>query len=146
MAESTKDARRRLRLVRERAEELARDVTAAETLVDQAWKKAERYSGKFDTLRNDLFALMRMVRASYSRSYTAIPWASLVTAMAALFYFWNPFDAVPDFVMGAGLIDDATVLALALRSLRGDLKAFQEWENTQDESSSEDSGSQGPLT
>ena len=132
MAKPTNDARQRLRLVRERAEELAKDANAAETLIDQAWKKAERYGGKFDQLRGDLFTLMRMVRASYSRRYTAIPWASLVTAMAALIYFWNPFDAVPDFVVGAGLLDDATVIALALRSLRGDIKAFHAWEQAEE--------------
>ena len=130
MPKATKDARSRLRMVREQAEELAKDAKAAETVIDQAWKKAERYGSRFGQLRGDLFALMRMIQASYGRHYQAIPWASLVTAMAAVFYFWNPFDAVPDFVMGAGLLDDATVIALALRSLRGDLKAFKEWEQS----------------
>lgn len=128
MPKATKDRRRGLRLVRERAEELARDATAAEAVIDRAWEKAERYGGQLDRLREDFFALMRFARATVSRRYGSVPWASLVTATAAILYFLNPFDLVPDFLIGAGLLDDATVIAVALRSLRGDLRAFQAWE------------------
>jgi uncharacterized membrane protein YkvA (DUF1232 family) len=37
--------------------------------------------------------------------------------VAGLFYFCNPYDIVPDYVPGVGLIDDAYVLDLCLRSL-----------------------------
>lgn len=128
MTNSTKDARRRMHAARGRAEQIVRDVTAAEAILNQAWAKAERYSGHLDRLRRDLFALMRFSRASLTRQYPKVPWSSLVTAMAAIIYFWNPMDAIPDFLVGTGLLDDATVIALALRSLRGDLAAFQAWE------------------
>jgi uncharacterized membrane protein YkvA (DUF1232 family) len=37
-------------------------------------------------------------------------------------------DAIPDFIPGIGLIDDAAVLALLLHSLAQDLAAFRVWE------------------
>lgn len=128
MTDSSNDAKRRLHAARARAEQLARDATAADAIINQAWAKAERYSGHLDRLRKDLFALMRFSRASLTREYPKVPWSSLVTAMAAIIYFWNPMDAIPDFFIGTGLLDDATVIALALRSLRGDLSAFRDWE------------------
>jgi uncharacterized membrane protein YkvA (DUF1232 family) len=44
------------------------------------------------------------------------------TLIGALAYFILPVDAVPDFIIGFGFADDATVLMTALTLLRGHVK------------------------
>ena len=39
--------------------------------------------------------------------------------LAALAYFILPFDAIPDFILGLGFTDDATVLLTAVMTVRG---------------------------
>lgn len=45
-----------------------------------------------------------------------------VTLMGALAYFVLPTDVIPDFLVGVGFTDDATVLMTALTMLRAHLK------------------------
>ncbi len=46
-------------------------------------------------------------------------------AIAALLYLINPIDAVPDFIPGAGLIDDAGIITAAFAKLAADLKKYR---------------------
>ena len=48
--------------------------------------------------------------------------------VAAVVYFVMPVDAVPDILLGFGLLDDAAILGWTLRTLDGDLKRFCAWE------------------
>ena len=50
---------------------------------------------------------------------------------AALIYFLNPFDLIPDFLPTLGLVDDATLVALVVASISEDLARFREWEAEQ---------------
>lgn len=83
-------------------------------------------------LRHDLDRLSRLARAWAEGRYRKVPWRTLAMATGALVYFVNPFDAVPDFLVGIGYLDDATVLAFVAGSLRDDLDRFSEWERTID--------------
>ncbi len=65
-----------------------------------------------------------MLKAYFSGNYKKLPWTTIVSAVAALLYFINPFDAIPDFILGFGMIDDATVIAFCLRSIKQDLDQF----------------------
>jgi uncharacterized membrane protein YkvA (DUF1232 family) len=46
-----------------------------------------------------------------------VPWRSRIVSGALLAYLLSPIDLVPDFVPVAGHLDDALILALALRHL-----------------------------
>ncbi len=76
----------------------------------------------------DVATLVRLVRAALGRRYH-LPVRLLVTALAALIYFVNPLDLIPDAILGLGLLDDAAVLGWAISRLRKDLEAFREWES-----------------
>ncbi len=79
-------------------------------------------------VRDDLGRLSRLLGAWARGEYTRIPWRTISMAAGALLYFVNPLDAVPDFLVGIGFLDDASVLAMVVASLRGDLERFAEWE------------------
>ena len=59
-----------------------------------------------------------------SGAYRDLSWYSVPVAAAALLYSINPADIVPDVVPFLGGFDDAALLALAVRLLRHDLRAY----------------------
>jgi uncharacterized membrane protein YkvA (DUF1232 family) len=79
-------------------------------------------------VRRDAEALVRMVRGVVSGRYRALPKRSLVAVVAALIYFLDPFDLVPDFIPLVGFADDAAVLLWVANRVRKDLDAFLQWE------------------
>lgn len=52
------------------------------------------------------------------------PKAGKVIAAGALAYLLWPFDAVPDFILPAGLADDVAVILAACAKLAADLKKY----------------------
>jgi uncharacterized membrane protein YkvA (DUF1232 family) len=48
-----------------------------------------------------------------------VPWYLKAAPLAALVYLVSPIDAIPDFIPVVGLIDDAGVIALAVRAIAG---------------------------
>ena len=64
--------------------------------------------------------------------YRDIPWFTIASVVFALLYVLNPLDIIPDFIPGFGYVDDASVLALALRFIESDLHKYLDWKLEQD--------------
>lgn len=64
-----------------------------------------------------------MLRAWWNEQFT-LPWRTIAAVTAALLYFINPMDVIPDFLFMGGLLDDATVLYLCYRWVESDLWTF----------------------
>ncbi len=79
-------------------------------------------------VRRDAGALVHMARAVATGRYRALPKRSLVAVVAALLYFLDPLDLIPDFIPLIGLADDAAVLLWVASRVRKDLDAFLQWE------------------
>ena len=77
----------------------------------------------------DMVALIRLVTSWVAGTYTKIPIQSIVMAVAAIIYFVNPLDVIPDFLLLWGLIDDVVVISFVMRSIKSDLDTFRAWEN-----------------
>lgn len=86
-------------------------------------------------LGGDKFAaipgLISMVRSYISRDYSKLPKGTILAIIGALIYFFSPVDALPDFLLGAGLLDDAFVLGACLKLIKSDLSAFRDWQTSQ---------------
>jgi uncharacterized membrane protein YkvA (DUF1232 family) len=80
------------------------------------------------TMRHALNVLVRMARAYVRGQYRVIPWRTMVTLLAALIYFLNPLDVVPDFLPAIGLGDDFAVLMWVYQSLTEEVNRFLAWE------------------
>jgi uncharacterized membrane protein YkvA (DUF1232 family) len=63
-----------------------------------------------------------VIAAYYAMLDRDTPISARLTIIAALAYFVTPFDFVPDFILGLGFVDDASVLMAALAAVRGSIK------------------------
>jgi uncharacterized membrane protein YkvA (DUF1232 family) len=81
-------------------------------------------------VKEKFFVLGRLLRAYAQGEYRTIPWKSLLLIVAAVLYFINPIDLVPDLLPLVGLTDDFGVLFMVYRSLNADIEQFLEWEKS----------------
>ncbi|MFT7526794.1 MAG: uncharacterized membrane protein YkvA (DUF1232 family) [Arenicella sp.] len=86
-----------------------------------------RLAGVFDSIT----ASFRLIKAYAAGEYRQISLESMALIVASIIYFVMPFDAVPDFILGLGLLDDAALLAWTFRSVAQDIEAFIGWEKDQ---------------
>lgn len=59
--------------------------------------------------------------------YREISWGAIALLTGAMLYAISPADVLPDALLGLGALDDAVVLAVATRLLRGPLEAYCEF-------------------
>ncbi|MFL6590557.1 MAG: YkvA family protein [Chthoniobacterales bacterium] len=111
------------------AEDYSRDPKRLRKLVEDAVGKINVIPrGPFAETWPYLMAMIRVIRAHERKEYRDVSAQNLLTIIAAIIYFVSPFDVIPDYIPILGHIDDAVVVSLALRSVRGDLEAFMAWE------------------
>ena len=111
------------------AERLAAKKEEISRLVQEALAKAEKRRGRIARVWEDFQALVRLLRAWRRGDYPVVPWRTIILAIAALIYFVDPFDLIPDFIPVIGYLDDATVIAFVVESIRRDLDKFLAWES-----------------
>ena len=111
------------------AETYGRDPKRLRQLVEDAVGKiAVIPRGPFAETWPYLMAMIRLIRDYQRAEYRDISEQNLHIIIAAILYFVSPFDVIPDWVPVLGHIDDAFVIALALKSVRADLDTFMAWE------------------
>jgi uncharacterized membrane protein YkvA (DUF1232 family) len=98
-------------------------------LLEGASKKSDGAPrGVFGTAWRYLLAMIRLIRAYAKGTYREVDVETLLTVVAVVLYFVNPFDIIPDWLPGIGYLDDAAVLGMALKQVRGALEKFLTWE------------------
>jgi uncharacterized membrane protein YkvA (DUF1232 family) len=88
--------------------------------------KGER-NARFARVRDDLNLLLGLCAAWWRGEYRAVGRQALLSVVAALLYFLAPLDMVPDWLPGAGLLDDLAVLAWVMRTWAAELNAYRAW-------------------
>ncbi len=117
---------------RRRARALLHDPRAIDELTSSARQKATGSpSSKIRDLADQVKLLGRLVRAYAAGTYRDIAVRNIVLVVAAILYFVTPIDLIPDAIPGAGLIDDASILAFVLATLDVELVRFAAWERAQ---------------
>ena len=106
------------------------DHEKADALAGRAWRRAEHPRGPLIRVLADLKSFIRLLHAWGTGRYKQIPWKSMSLIIAAVLYFVSPIDAIPDFIPGLGMIDDAFVIAWVMRQVRKDVEDFNFWEDS----------------
>lgn len=84
----------------------------------------ERIPENLHRTANQVALGLELLKDFRAGRYRDIPWGSLAILTGALLYAVNPADVIPDALIGLGALDDAVVIAVALRLLRRDLEAY----------------------
>lgn len=92
------------------------------------WLISGKAVQQLKTVRTEASAMSRMVLAYARGSYSSVPKSTLLSVTAALVYFINPFDLIPDALVGFGLTDDVAVLTWVYHRVRADVQSFLSWE------------------
>lgn len=93
-------------------------------------KQTDFNKGETAIVKEKFFTLGRLLRAYAQGEYREIPWKSLLLIVAAILYFINPIDVIPDLLPLVGLTDDFGVLFLVYKTISGDIDKFLEWEKS----------------
>lgn len=81
---------------------------------------------KFSKIAGTFFNLLSdFVKGNYRH----IPWWAITAIAFALLYVLNPFDIVPDFIVGLGFVDDASVVAASLKMINKEVDKYEQWKN-----------------
>lgn len=76
--------------------------------------------------------MINLIRSYLKKEYTNVPIGSILAIMGALIYFLSPVDLIPDIIPGIGKLDDAAVIAIALKLVSTDLECYSEWRQGQE--------------
>lgn len=122
-------APRRYRNYERRADRL---VSSKERLKNLAMQAARKLSGtastRIDRVRDQLILCIALVRCWMRGEYDGVSRQTIVAVTAALLYFVVPLDVIPDFLIGWGFIDDASVVAYVMNVLAAEMDAFRRWQ------------------
>lgn len=89
---------------------------------------SDRKELSVNVVRDRFQTLGRMVLAYARGHYRAVPVKTMVSIVAAVLYFLNPIDLIPDALFGLGLADDLAVLTWVYKNAEESLNAFLQWE------------------
>lgn len=82
-------------------------------------------------VREKFYILGRLIKAYATGQYREIPWKTLLIVVAAVIYFVNPIDLVPDLIPLLGFTDDFGILLWVYQSVSGEIDKFLTWEKSQ---------------
>ena len=94
----------------------------------EALEKAHQYEQILRKVWEDFLTLFRLCKSWVFGEYRDVPTSSVIWALAAIIYFLNPFDLIPDILPG-GFIDDIAVIGWVVKKIAPDLEKFRAWES-----------------
>jgi uncharacterized membrane protein YkvA (DUF1232 family) len=96
-----------------------------EKLTKVDWK-----SVSVSTAKEKLSVFSRIASAYTTGKYRDISWKSVLIVLAAIIYFLNPIDLIPDLIPVLGLTDDFSVLIWVYSTLGSEVDKFLAWERS----------------
>lgn len=110
------------------ASTLARPSRLLALLPKLAMKLKDTKNVNAGVIKERFFVLGRLIKAYALGQYRDVPWKTILLIVAAVIYFVNPLDLVPDIIPLTGLTDDFAVLVWVYNSVSNEIDKFLEWE------------------
>ena len=115
-----------------KAERTITSGTGVSKLLDEVFLKIGDVTESFYKIQDSIIALARMLSAWIKGDYKNISTKSVISVAAALIYFVNPLDFIPDFIPIIGQLDDILILGLLIKTLNKEIESFMAWEKEHD--------------
>jgi uncharacterized membrane protein YkvA (DUF1232 family) len=115
------------RLFRRKASDYLKNRNQTDSVLSRIESKAFSKKLSIKGVWERIAILTQLIRAWISGEYKQVPYRSILMIMVGLVYFLSPVDLIPDFIPGAGFLDDAAVLAFILGQTDKDLQKFTSW-------------------
>lgn len=93
-------------------------------------QKTKGTSFTMHRIREHFLLIGRMLKSHINGTYKIRSMRILIIILAAIIYFLNPLDLIPDFIFGIGLADDLAVLTLIYRAAATEIESFRCWEKS----------------
>jgi uncharacterized membrane protein YkvA (DUF1232 family) len=122
------------------------DVETLLSREEEIRRKASCDSDRHELFHRRLDVALQLLRDHARRRCPQIPYHTVSLLAAALFYWLEPLDAIPDFIPGIGTSDDALVLAMAWQLGAAGLDRYCTWKDIPREDLLGKSLSAGPRT
>ena len=74
-----------------------------------------------------LFAITKDFLAA---KYRKVPYWIICTIVFTTLYVFNPLDVIPDYIPGAGQLDDAAVVMICMRLSEREIRRYNKWKET----------------
>jgi ADP-ribosyl-[dinitrogen reductase] hydrolase len=97
------------------------------SLLEKAIKKISSSKEKGKEVKDDFLVAIELVKDWTMGNYNEVPKKTILYIMSSIIYFITPFDAVPDFILHFGLLDDFTVISFVLSSFKIDIDKYKEF-------------------
>lgn len=114
---------------KKKALEYIKNKEKGKKLIDEAVHKARNEDSGTKEFKSNLKISISMFKSFLSGEYRNISKRTIISIVAAILYFVNPFDVVPDFIIYAGYIDDALVFSMLLRSIKKEIENYKKWQS-----------------
>lgn len=121
-----------MRIALNKAARIIQNPDKAINTIERALKKSNKVEDKdtlIQQLKTNVQLFFQMMYDFIRGRYKSLPISSAIKVLGALIYFLFLVDAVPDFLVGIGLLDDAAVLAWVVTSISGDIAQYKAWKN-----------------
>ena len=117
-----------------RARRLIASPQALLRAVEQATRKAAAVGSRplLKAVLEELKAMLGLLKAWATGTYPGVSKTNLLLIAGAVVYFLMPTDLLPDFIFGAGYVDDAMVITWVITTAREELDRFKRWRAASD--------------
>ena len=123
---SMEKAKEALNGFKEQAEELLKDGSKVEQLLQQAEQKVKDVPGVGAAL-SKLPLMLSMIRGYITKEYTEVSPKVIITMICALIYLISGKDLIPDSKPVIGMVDDLAVVSAAFVMVNPELEAYAKW-------------------
>lgn len=101
-------------------------------LLEKAMRKASQKKTALGDAWQDLRLFFDLIKHWSTGAYKGMSMPSILIVIGVIIYFLNPFDAIPDFILGFGYLDDITVISYALGFLKQEIDDYKLWLESKD--------------
>ncbi len=110
------------------ADLMVKEQERVKEILTEALEKAKQKKKQIREMFSDIEDLSALIKSYLRGEYTKIPWRFIILALAAIIYFVNPMDLIPDIIPAMGFMDDATVVALVMNAMKDEISNFRKYQ------------------